>query len=152
MRLRPGTVQEAGMDPERVARLRKRAEEWATRLSALELVAARRGVVFFHETRGRLRPESDAPPLTKDALFNIMSTTKPFTATAVMLLVEDGLVDINRPVGFYLPEFRGDGKLAVCVHHLLTHTSGLEDTAIDFNRILLTLLPSGSPSPRNTLR
>jgi CubicO group peptidase (beta-lactamase class C family) len=135
------------MDPERVARLRKRADEWASRLSALELVATRRGVVFLHETWGRLRPESDAPPLTKDALFNVMSVTKPFTATAVMLLVEDGLVDINRPVQFYLPEFAGDGKLAVCVHHLLTHTSGLEDTTIDFNRFLLKMLPERKPEP-----
>jgi CubicO group peptidase (beta-lactamase class C family) len=135
------------MDPERVARLRKRVEGWAPRLSALELVATRRGVVFLHETFGRLRPESDAPPLTKDALWNLMSVSKTFTATAVMMLVEDGLVDIHRPVGFYLPEFSGEGKLPVSLYHLLTHTSGLEDTAVDFNRSLLDLLPVRTPEP-----
>ncbi len=147
MKLRPGTAHEAGMDPERVARLRKRVEGWAPRLSALELVATRRGVVFLHETFGRLRPESDAPPLTKDALWNLMSVSKTFTATAVMMLAEEGLIDINRPVQFYLPEFAGDGKLYICLHHLLTHTSGLEDSAVDFSRSLLDLLPAQTPEP-----
>jgi CubicO group peptidase (beta-lactamase class C family) len=147
MRLRSGTAQEAGMDPERVARLRKRAEGWASGLSALELVATRRGVTFLHETWGRLRPEKDSPALTKDALWNLMSVSKPFTATAVMLLAEDGLLDLNRPVAFYLPEFRGDGKLYVCVHHLLTHTSGVEDDAIDFRRVLLKFLPEPKLDP-----
>jgi CubicO group peptidase (beta-lactamase class C family) len=44
-----------------------------------------------------------------------------------MILVEDGLLGLNRPVAEYIPEFVGAGKEAVLVHHLLTHTSGLRD-------------------------
>src|SRR5262249_30624337 len=55
------------------------------------------------------------------------SITKPITATAVMILVEDGLLGLNHPVSCYLPEFKGEGKNAVMVHHLLTHTSGLHN-------------------------
>jgi CubicO group peptidase (beta-lactamase class C family) len=133
MKLRTGPPEEAGMDPERVARLHERAKGWAPRLSALSLLAARRGVVFFHENFGRVRPDGNAP-LTKDSIFPIMSVTKPFTATQVMLLVEEGLLDINRPVQFYLPEFTGAGKISVAIHHLLTHTSGIDDNAIEVNR------------------
>jgi len=48
-----------------------------------------------------------------------------------MCLVEDGLLGLNRPVQQYLPEFVGEGKEAVMVHHLLTHTSGLRDEDLD---------------------
>ena len=48
-----------------------------------------------------------------------------------MILVEDGLLGLNRPVRWYLPEFTGDGKDAVMVHHLLTHTSGLRNEEVE---------------------
>lgn len=47
-----------------------------------------------------------------------------------MMLMEQGKVGLNRPVSDYIPEFTGEGKTKVCVHHLLTHTSGLEGEVI----------------------
>jgi CubicO group peptidase (beta-lactamase class C family) len=47
------------------------------------------------------------------------------TTPAIMLLVDRGLLDLERPVRDYLPEFVGDGKDAVVVRDLLAHTSGL---------------------------
>ena len=58
--------------------------------------------------------------------------SKLFTITAAMILVEDGLLGLNRPVSTYIPEFTGDGKSAVMVHHLLTYTSGIgKDHLVD---------------------
>lgn len=48
-----------------------------------------------------------------------------------MSLVEEGRVGLNRPVVFYIPEFKGEGKDAVLVRHLLTHTSGLREEDIE---------------------
>jgi CubicO group peptidase (beta-lactamase class C family) len=79
----------------------------------------------LHEAFGRLTPDDDAPPVKRDTIYPLTSLTKPITATAAMLLVEDGLLGLQRPVSEYLPEFSGEGKQAVMVHHLLTHTSGL---------------------------
>lgn len=68
-------------------------------------------------------------PLAVDArtLFQIGSTTKTFTATAVMRLCDEGRLDVDAPVTAYLPTFRladdGDGE-AVTIRHLLTHTGG----------------------------
>jgi CubicO group peptidase (beta-lactamase class C family) len=45
--------------------------------------------------------------------------------------VEEGLLGLNRPVSWYIPEFTGEGKEAVMVHHLLTHTAGLNDAELD---------------------
>jgi CubicO group peptidase (beta-lactamase class C family) len=95
------------------------------------VLVARRGVIVLHEAYGRLGPESDAPPLPLDAIFPLGSITKPITATAVMCLVEDGMLGLNRPVQEYMPEFTGPGKERVAVHHLLTHTTGLRDEDVD---------------------
>jgi CubicO group peptidase (beta-lactamase class C family) len=48
-----------------------------------------------------------------------------------MLLVEDGLVGLNRKVQEYIPEFEGEGKEEVLVSHIVTHTSGMSDKEIE---------------------
>jgi len=59
-------------------------------------------------------------------IYDIASLTKVVaTTSAVMLLVEDGRMDVDAPVSRYLPEFTGGRKGDVTVRHLLTHTSGL---------------------------
>jgi CubicO group peptidase (beta-lactamase class C family) len=59
-------------------------------------------------------------------IYDLASLTKVVaTTTAVMLLVEDGRMDLDAPVQRYLPEFSGGAKAIVTVRHLLTHTSGL---------------------------
>jgi uncharacterized protein YbbC (DUF1343 family)/CubicO group peptidase (beta-lactamase class C family) len=64
--------------------------------------------------------------MTKDTIFDIASLTKVIAGTpAIMLLIERGQVQLDAPVQTYIPEFKGDGKEAVTIRHLLTHTSGL---------------------------
>jgi CubicO group peptidase (beta-lactamase class C family) len=92
---------------------------------AVVVLVARHGVIALYEAFGRLGPEPDDPALPRDALFPLASLQKPITATTVMTLVEEGRVGLTRPVREYIPEFDGDGREKVYVHHLLTHTSGL---------------------------
>jgi CubicO group peptidase (beta-lactamase class C family) len=66
-----------------------------------------------------------------DNLYPIASIAKPITAVAIMMLVEQGLLGLNRPVAEYIPEFRGTNKEMVLVHHLLNHTSGMDDLRLD---------------------
>lgn len=63
-------------------------------------------------------------PVTPDTAFQIASTTKPFTAMAVMMLVEDGNVSLDEKAGTYLP-WLPPPYGNVTVRHLLTHTSGV---------------------------
>jgi CubicO group peptidase (beta-lactamase class C family) len=127
--LRSGVPEDVGMSTPRLRRAAHLAESVVARgvHTALAVLVARKGVVVLAEAYGRLTPDPDSPPLSLDAIFPINSLTKPITATAVMILVEDGLLGLNRPVQEYIPEFVGAGKEAVMVHHLLTHTSGLRD-------------------------
>lgn len=66
---------------------------------------------------------------TTDAIFQVGSVTKVFTATLVQQLADEGLVDLDRPVRAYLPDLRlaDDAAAArVTVRQLLTHTAGFE--------------------------
>lgn len=66
---------------------------------------------------------------TPDAVFQIGSITKVFTATLVLQLVEEGAVTLEAPVRQYLPGFvLGDAEAAgqITVRQLLTHTSGMD--------------------------
>jgi CubicO group peptidase (beta-lactamase class C family) len=121
------------MSEGRVRRIVDLAEGWVAEgvTPALVVLAARRGVIVLHKAFGRLTPEEDSPPLALDAIFPLASISKPIAATAAMILVEDGLLGLNRPVSWYIPEFTGEGKEEVMVHHLLTHTSGLYNEEVD---------------------
>ncbi len=62
--------------------------------------------------------------------FRIASVTKTLTATAVMQLVEKGLLDLHTPIDEYLPDrnFSFLGDQSITMHHLLTHTAGFDLT------------------------
>jgi CubicO group peptidase (beta-lactamase class C family) len=66
---------------------------------------------------------------TADSVFQIGSVTKLWTSTLVMQLVDEGKVDLDRPVRTYLPEFRiadEAAAAAITVRQLLNHTAGFE--------------------------
>jgi serine-type D-Ala-D-Ala carboxypeptidase len=83
------------------------------------------------DARGPLRKQVFTAPgeplLPADGLFFLASVTKPIFATAVMQLVEEGALSLDRPIADWLPEFTGGGKDDVTLTHLLTHTSGVVD-------------------------
>lgn len=67
-----------------------------------------------------------APEVTDSTIYDLASLTKVVaTTTAAMLLEEDGLLDLERPVGDFLPSFRNGDKKAITVRMLLTHRSGM---------------------------
>jgi CubicO group peptidase (beta-lactamase class C family) len=69
-------------------------------------------------------------PTSPDTLFWIASMTKPVTGTAVLMLQDEGKLNVADPVAKYIPEFANlktpSGKLAnLTITQILTHTSGL---------------------------
>ena len=66
---------------------------------------------------------------TTDSVFQIGSISKVWTATVVMQLVDEGLLDLDAPISEVLPELRladPDVTKQVTMRHLLTHTSGID--------------------------
>ena len=63
-------------------------------------------------------------PMQEDSIFEMASVTKMFTATAVMLLVREGKLNVDDEYVKYFPDYPYPG---VKIRHLLTHTSGMPD-------------------------
>jgi CubicO group peptidase (beta-lactamase class C family) len=137
--------EDVGLSSERLGRIK---EAFRTRVESGDIpgavvLIARHGKLAFFEAFGYRDREKQAR-MNTDAIFRIASMTKPFTSVALMMLTEEGKVQIGYPVSQFLPEFKnlqvgvekkGDSGAArlelqpakrdITIHDLLRHTSGL---------------------------
>lgn len=114
------------------------------------------GVIY--EGAFGLRDVAGGAPMTVDSMFRIASMTKPVTSAAIMMLVEQGDIALDDPIGLYLPaladkevidEFdRETGEYTtrpaagpITIRHLLTHSSGL---GYGFSSAMLLRMTGGS--------
>ncbi|MEO8395269.1 MAG: serine hydrolase domain-containing protein, partial [Chloroflexota bacterium] len=63
-------------------------------------------------------------PIDTDTVFRLASLTKQFTATAIMMLVEQGKLSVDDPITRFFPKYPMSGHI-VTVEQLLNHTSGI---------------------------
>jgi len=151
--------EDAGLSAERLKRIHPLMQSHIDTkdfAGAVTLVA-RRGKVVHLEAHGLMDLESGKPMRT-DTLFRMASMTKPVTAVAILMLLEENRLVLADPVSKFIPEFRNpkvavwnmpnDPKGAgtklipadrdITIQDLLTHTSGLatgtEGPAGDFVR------------------
>ena len=91
------------------------------------VVIGRKGFSVWQKGYGRLSWATTSTAVVPDeTIYDLASLTKVIaTTTAVMILYEEGTLDLKAPVQQYLPEFTGEGKERVTVEDLLTHRSGL---------------------------
>ncbi|MFC3833176.1 MULTISPECIES: serine hydrolase domain-containing protein [Deinococcus] len=75
--------------------------------------------------------EATGEALTPGHLFRIASHSKTFTATAVLQLLEAGIVRLDDPAGHWLPELEGSPAAALTVRELLGHQSGINRDGAD---------------------
>ena len=134
--------EKAGFSPERLARIQPAVERWIEQKSiagAVTLVA-RHGKIVQFGAYGMADIENKVPMKT-DNIFRIMSMTKPVTSVAVMILLEDGLFQLDDPVSKFIPEFKNPrvivpatdsipehlipAKREITIRDLLNHTAGL---------------------------
>ena len=110
-------------------------------------LVARHGKVIYHKAFG-LADNTSKRELKKDDIFRIASQTKAITATAVMMLWEEGKFRLDDPISNYIPEFKNPQVLdslierdssfvaskadkEITIRHLITHTSGIGYGYID---------------------
>ncbi|HTM52084.1 MAG TPA: serine hydrolase domain-containing protein, partial [Bryobacteraceae bacterium] len=139
-------VAKAGMDPERLARIPARMKTFVEKgtIAGAVMLIERHGVVASLDAVGYQDLES-RKPMRADTIFQIMSMTKPVTATGIMILLEEGKLALSDPVEKHLPEFRGQWLIEsqtadrksrtlkrpsrpITIRDLLTHTSGMPGT------------------------
>lgn len=140
--------EEVGMSSERLDRIAPFIQQYVDdgQLVGATSMISRRGEVVHFETYGDLRMDT-GQPIQNDSIFRIYSMTKPITTLAVMMLAEQGELQITDPVGAYLPGFNelrvvGEGgalmpqQRPMTIQMLMTHTAGLTygvfgDTFVD---------------------
>ena len=93
-------------------------------LVGVEIAIGRDGTTLFTEGYG-LRDRAKHLPVTAHTLFLVGSITKQFTAACVMLLVQQGKVELDAPIGRYLRSIPHASQITV--RELLDQTSGLHD-------------------------
>lgn len=90
--------------------------------------------ILWSETFG-VRETDNGAPVTSETVSSIGSITKTVTATAVMLAVQDELVDLDIPITAYLPDFTVNSRFEdrpeqrMTLRHLLNHTAGFTHEA-----------------------
>jgi CubicO group peptidase (beta-lactamase class C family) len=139
----------AGMSAERLARIDLMCNEAISNGEVPGIVAlvARNGKIVYHKAFG-MADNQAGKKMETDGIFRIASQTKAITATAVMILWEEGRFQLDDPVSKYIPEFKNPQVLKsfryadtswttqpatreITVRHLLTHTSGIGYGVID---------------------
>ncbi len=91
------------------------------------VVVGRNGAVVWERGFGRLSWEASSARVAPDrTIYDLASLTKVVgTATAIMVLYDQGRIALDAPVAAYVPAFSGGYKDSVTVRELLTHRSGL---------------------------
>jgi CubicO group peptidase (beta-lactamase class C family) len=135
-----------GLDPVRAARIDAVIQRYVAekKIAGVVALVARHGRIAHLEAYGRLDVERNTP-MTTDAIFRIASMSKAVTSVAVMMLVEEGALQLSDPVSRYIPAFkettvvvkpaadapagappsRVAAKRPITVRDLLTHTAGI---------------------------
>ncbi|MES2624134.1 MAG: serine hydrolase domain-containing protein [Pseudomonadota bacterium] len=136
-------------------------QQMTTGIPGMVALIVNKDGVIFEKAYGRMDVTNNKP-MTQDAIFRIASMTKPITSTAIMMLVEDGKIELDAPLSQYVPEL-GDrqvfssfnlddgtftaepAKNEITIRHLLTNTSGL---GYAFVSPELAKLSEGKPGAR----
>ncbi len=74
---------------------------------------------------GGVANDDGTRPWEEDTIVNVYSTTKTMTALCALILADRGDLDFHAPVAKYWPEFAQNGKEAIEVRHLMSHTAAL---------------------------
>ncbi len=138
-----------GMSGERLARIDAMCEEAVSSgdIPGVVALVARKGKIVYHKAFG-LADNQSGRSLQADDIFRIASQSKAITATAVMVLWEEGKFKLDDPISKYIPEFKNPQVLEsfqysdtsykavkasgeITIRHLLTHTSGIGYGIID---------------------
>ncbi|MCL4142218.1 UNVERIFIED_CONTAM: hypothetical protein GTU68_062560 [Idotea baltica] len=137
------------MSPERLARIDAMCEDAIEDniVPGIVTLITRHGKIIHHKAFGMADQQTNRS-LKKDDIFRIASQSKAITATAIMMLWEEGKFSLNDPISKFIPEFKNPTVLKdfrysdttyttelahreITIRHLLTHTSGIGYGIID---------------------
>ncbi|NHF58047.1 serine hydrolase [Flavobacteriaceae bacterium TP-CH-4] len=90
----------------------------------LTVLVAKNDDILYRKAFGMANMELKVP-MKPENVFELGSITKQFTAVAILMLMEQGKIDLLDPITTYVPDYPMQGK-QITIHHLLNHTSGIK--------------------------
>ncbi len=117
--------EDVGLSSPRLASLAEGVAAWVREgeIVGAEILILKDRKIVLHEAVG-WRDREAGLPLERNSLFRIRSMTKPFTATSVFILMEEGRLSLDDAVSVYLPAWQNDASGVIKIRHLLSHTGG----------------------------
>ncbi len=111
-----GIPEEVGMSSAQLQKIADVVQQYidANRVQGVVVGITRRNRVVYYEAHGVLDAATGAP-MPKDAIFAMASSTKPILGVAAMMLIEEGVINLDDPVHEYLPEFKNI-QVAIPLH------------------------------------
>ncbi|WBX72316.1 serine hydrolase domain-containing protein [Tenacibaculum retecalamus] len=94
----------------------------------ISFLVAKDGKTIYHKALGKANLELNTSLQTK-SIFQIGSITKQFTAISILLLAEQGKLNLKDKIERYIPQYAGIGQ-GITIHHLLNHTSGIKNKTL----------------------
>ena len=145
------SAESVGLSSERLGRINDLIERYMAdqQISGAVTMVARHGQIAHVESQGWMDRE-EQKPMRRDAIFRMASMSKPVTAVAILMLLEEGKLRLSDPVSAFIPEFTNTqvaiavdenarpepgeipahytvpAQREITLRDLLTHTSGLE--------------------------
>lgn len=119
--------EEVGLNPETLARIDTIAQEAiaAKATPGCVVLVAKDGQVVYEKAFGT-HAYSEKEPVQVNDIYDLASVTKVASTTlAIMKLYDEGKIDIDKSLGFYLPELRGTNKANLSIRDVMTHRAGL---------------------------
>src|SRR5436190_5922616 len=99
--------EDVGLSSERLQRIHSLVQRHVDLgdITGAVMLVARKGQVALVDVQGTIDLESKKP-MQRDSLFRMASMTKPVIGTAVMMMLEEGKIQLGDPVSKYIPEFK----------------------------------------------
>ena len=90
------------------------------------VLVAKNGKIVYQKKVGFADIEHKVP-IVANTKFELASISKTFTAILILQLVESGKIKLDAKISDYIPEFARNDSGQITIHHLLSHTSGIQD-------------------------
>jgi CubicO group peptidase (beta-lactamase class C family) len=150
--------EDVGLSTERLQRIHALVQRHvdAGDITGAVTLVARKGQIAYVDAQGTMDLETKQP-MKRDTLFRMASMTKPVIGTSILMMLEEGKLQLGDPVSKYIPEFKGmkvgvlqmpghgpteppkfytvPAERDITIKDLLTHTSGLSSGPMGQNEV-----------------
>ncbi len=110
------------------------------------VLAAHKGEIIYHKAFGNYEFDPSSPMMSAESIFDLASVTKiSATTVAIMKMYEEGLIELDKTIGDYLPWTKGTDKAKLTINDILLHQAGLHPFIVFYKETID--VATGIPKP-----